>query len=130
MTTDDKENPGNRAARDEQLLLALAAGATIPQAAKSSGVSESTARRRMEDPAFQDQLRKLRSQVFDSVMGQLTFAASGAVRTLRKLMADEGVSDTVRLGAARAILEHCGKLRGELDLEARIAELERLRNQK
>ena len=107
---------------DSALLTALAAGATVRDAARTAGVSEATAHRRLQDPGFRQEVAQARGKLIDCALGQLADASTAAVCTLRSLLDADG--DTARLGAARAILELGNKLRESVELEARIAELE------
>lgn len=56
-------------------------------------------------------------------LGKLADASAAAVDTLRGLLSSE--SDTARLGAARSILELGNKLRESVDIEERLAALEK-----
>jgi hypothetical protein len=58
----------------------------------------------------------------DAAVGKLANASTRAVRTLTNLLTAE--SESVRLGAARSILELGAKLRESAELEQRISELE------
>jgi hypothetical protein len=89
---------------DEQLLLALACGATVETAAQKAGPSPATAYRRLQEPAFQQQLQQLRADMLQRTGGTLTAAGSEAVKTLLALLKD-AIPPSTRLGAARAILE-------------------------
>ena len=108
---------------DQALAMALACGATIEAAARSAGVSDTTAYRRLKDPEFVRLLEKTRCDLVERTMGMLTGAAGEAVKTLLGLMR-ENTPPTVRLGAARATLEIGMKLREAYDLQARVAILE------
>ncbi|HEY7310273.1 MAG TPA: hypothetical protein VH643_12995 [Gemmataceae bacterium] len=108
---------------DEQLLMALACGATVDNAARQAGISPATAYRRLADPAFGQRLQQLRGDMVSRTAGTLTAAASEAVRTLLELLKNP-TSSAVRLGAARAVLEIGMRLREMTDLEARLAALE------
>jgi hypothetical protein len=103
--------------------MAFACGATVESAARQAGVSESTAHRRQEDPAFRRQLQAMRAELFQRTAGALTAAATEAVRTLLDLLKNSA-SPAVRLGAARAVLEIGMKAREVVDLEERLAALE------
>ena len=107
---------------DDLLASALASGSTIRDAAKTAEVSERTAHRRMSDPAFRAQVAMIRGRTVEAAMGRLTEAMCDASDTLRRLL--EAESETVRLGAARSVLELGVKLRESVDFEARIAALE------
>ena len=114
---------GGRKSADERLLVALACGATVEAAARAAGVSESTAYRRLRDPAFCQRLQAARGDMVQRTSGMLTAAAGEAVKTLLALQ-KEAVPAPVRLGAARAILELGMKLRQVAELEQRLADLE------
>ena len=108
---------------DEALVLALACGATVENAARTAGVSLRTVYRRLAEPAFRTRLQGARAEMVQRATAMLTAAALEAVKTLLVLQ-QASVSAAVRLGAARAILELGAKLREVADLEARLAALE------
>lgn len=110
---------------DAVLVAALAAGMTQRDAAKEGGVAERTVARRMSDPTFRQQVVDARAEMLTRAIGTLADASTAATQALRALL-DAAEPPSVRLGAARAILELGVKLREHLELEARIAELERM----
>ena len=110
---------------DHQLLLALACGASVENAARQAGVSESTAYRRLADADFSQRLKDLRADMVQRTAGALTAAATEAVRTLLELQ-KPSAPPAVRLGAARSVLEIGMKVREVADLEERLAALEQL----
>ncbi len=112
-----------RHSADDSLLMALACGATVENAARQAGVSPRTAYRRLADAAFRQRLQTLRGDMVSRTSGTLTAAAGEAVRTLLELLKNP-TSSSVRLGAARAVLEMGMKLRDVAELEQRLAELE------
>ena len=109
---------------DHQLLLALACGVTVENAARQAGISPSTVYRRLADADFRRRLQALQRDMVSRTAGTLTAAASEAVRTLLELQ-KSSASDAVRLGAARAVLEMGMKIRESADLEERLAALEK-----
>ncbi len=109
--------------KDEALLLALACGATVENAARQAGVSERTAYRRLADPAFARRLHARRSELVERSMAMLTAATLESVKTLVGLLGASNPA-TVRLGAARSIIEFGLKLRDEHDLVGRLTVLE------
>jgi hypothetical protein len=113
---------GKRTA-DHRLLLALACGATVEQAARQAGVSESTAHRRMAEANFRRRLQKLRGDMVQRTAGTLTAAASEAVRALLDLL-KPSAPHAARLGAARSVLDFGMKVRELAELEERITALE------
>ncbi|WP_439624354.1 hypothetical protein [Gemmata sp.] len=111
-----------RKKNEDALLLALACGATVEAAARQCNLTDRTIYRRLSEPAFKDRLQAPRADMVARAAGMLTAAAGEAVRTLLQLQKDAPA--TVRLGAARAVLELGMKLREVADLEARMAALE------
>jgi len=61
--------------------------------------------------------------MIDRGLGKLAEAVADAAQTLRNLQA-EGESDTVKLSAAKAILEQAVKMRDASELEERMRALE------
>ena len=108
---------------EDALLLALACGASVDQAARQCGLSSRTVYRRLAEADFRQRLQALRGDMVSRTAGTLTAAAGEAVRTLLELLKNP-TSSAVRLGAARAVLELGMKLREMADLEKRLAELE------
>jgi hypothetical protein len=108
---------------DDALLLALACGATVDQAARQCQLSPRTVYRRLEDGDFRRRLQGLRADMVQRTAGALTAAASEAVRTLLELLRAPAQAH-VRLGAARSVLELGVKLREAAELEERLAALE------
>jgi hypothetical protein len=108
---------------EDALLLALACGASVDQAARQCGLSIRTVYRRLAEVDFRRRLQALRSDMVSRTAGTLTAAATEAVRTLLELL-KSSASDAVRLGAARSVLEMGMKVREAADLEERLAALE------
>ncbi len=107
---------------DAVLVAALAAGATIQDAAKAATVSESTVRRRLNDAEFRRQVQDARGEILERTVGSLADATTRAVATLCVLL--EAEAEPVRLGAARAILAEVVRLREHADLDRRMREIE------
>src|SRR5262249_16669357 len=115
---------GRRSGADEALAVALARGLTIAAAAEAAGISERTARRRLKDAAFRARVKQLRGEMVERTVGALSDASGKAVRTLSRLLGPSTRAG-VRRSAAATILGELVKLKGVLDLEERVAELER-----
>jgi AcrR family transcriptional regulator len=111
--------------KEEQVLInALVCGATVEAAAQKAGVSKATVYRRLKDQEFQRLLQQTLADMVKRTAGSLTALGQESVRTLAELLKPPTPA-TVRLGAARAVLESGLKLREVADLEPRVAELER-----
>ena len=108
---------------DDALAAAIAAGTSVKDAARAAGVSERTAYRRQRDPEFRRRVAEIRSSFMSDAAGRLAEASTEAVSTLKALLTAS--SDSVRLSAARAILEIGPKLREHTELEGRISALEK-----
>jgi hypothetical protein len=108
---------------EERLLLSLVCGATVEAAARQCGLHEKTVRRRLAEPAFRRRLQELRTEMVVRTAGSLTAASTESVRTLLELQ-KPATPASVRLGAARTVLELGIKLREAADLESRVAALE------
>jgi hypothetical protein len=113
---------GRRSA-DDLLMMALACGATLENAARQAGISESTVRRRIKDQEFQRKITVLRWDMVQRAVGMVTAAMGESVKTLIVLQ-KETVPSSSRLGAARTMLEIGLKLREQNDLEQRLAAME------
>ncbi|HVS36538.1 MAG TPA: hypothetical protein VMS17_13320 [Gemmataceae bacterium] len=123
MPANSGNRGGNRAGRKEVLALGLAAGKTIRQAAKAAGVSERTAGSWWAEPDFRLRVSEMRGEVVVRALGRMTDALTAAADTLRKLLRSK--NDSVRLGAARSLIELTLKVREGTDLAAQVMELYR-----
>jgi hypothetical protein len=108
--------------KQEAAALALARGSTQEEAAKSAGCGLRTVKTWVNLPGFMVRVRGLRSTMTDRAVGKLADGMADAARVLRKLLSAK--SETVRLGACRAMLELTVKLREATELEERITALE------
>jgi hypothetical protein len=107
---------------EEELILALAAGATAREAAEGAGIGERTVYRRLADADFRREVSEARDRMFDAAVGQLTGLTSKATETLERLLESDKPSEA--LGAAKAVLELGAKLRRATKLEERICRME------
>ncbi len=110
---------------DDLLVTTLACGGTVENAAQRANISERSVYRRLEDPEFKQLLKDFRSEVTKRTAGVLCAASIEAVKTLIGLM-ERNCSPATRLGAARTVLEFNLRLREVIDVEERLAELEKL----
>jgi hypothetical protein len=109
-------------ARIDALALALASGKTITEAAAAAELSRRTATRRVAEPDFRRRVAEVRAEMVGRALGKMADSMTAAADTLRALLDAEG--ESVRLGAARSILELGNKLRESVELEQRLADLE------
>lgn len=97
---------------DTLLVSNLAVGHTYAAAAEAAGVSERTARRRMNDPIFRFQVEEARAEMLTRAVELASEAAVDAVGTLTRLM-QSGRSEPVQLRAATTVLEFVGSRSGD-----------------
>lgn len=121
-------NNRGRSTADPRLAAELLAGSTVADAADAAGISERTVYRRLNDPEFQGRLSEARAEFAEHVSDRLAEAASAAVDALVGMLGD--ASATVRLAAAKTILELGPKARSRAKKERAIATEEAKRNPK
>jgi Bacterial regulatory proteins, lacI family len=97
-------NGNGRSDKDALIVVALAAGASYADAAKTAGVSKTTVARRMSDRDFRTRVSEERERVVDRVRGVLT---EGSVRAAEALLeiATEGKSESAQVAAASRVLD-------------------------
>ena len=114
---------GRKRKGDAELLLALACGATVENAALKAGLSCRTVYRRLADPAFRAQVTEARAGMVRRAAGMFSAAGLQAVKTVTTLQ-ESASSEAVRLGAARATIELGCKLREAVEWAERLTALE------
>ena len=100
--------------KHEQAIAALLSCSTVEEAAGKVGVSYSTLKRWMHDPAFAAAYRNARRELLDVSVGRVQAATGTAVDTLLAV-AKNGAKDADRVRAAVALLDHA--LRGLTDAD-------------
>jgi len=113
---------GARKNADSALVMALACGGTVEASAKAAGVSEATVYRRLAEPGFRRRVDEARDDMVSRAVARIGAASTLAADTLRELL--KARSETVKLGAARAILELGAKLREHEVLAERVRAVE------
>src|SRR5262245_53289570 len=88
-----------------------------------AGVSRRTVFRRLADPAFRAQVTEMRAEMARREAAMLTAAGMAAVKTLT-ILQESALSESVRLGAARATIELGCKLRENVEWDERLTALE------
>src|SRR5665213_2112767 len=101
---------------EDALLLALACGASVEQAARQCRLSPRTVYRRLDEPDFRSRLQGLRADMVQRTAGAVTAAATEAVRTLLDLLTPPA-PPAARLGGARSVREFGGKPRETAESE-------------
>lgn len=107
---------------DDLIVVALARGDTFVAAGRAVGVSVSTVRRRMADPAFRARVSRARGALVDEAAGQASAALTRAISTLTQLLSSR--NESVALGAASRLIDTVLRLREHVEIEERITSLE------
>ena len=110
----------------ELLAVAVAGGQTVKAAAESCSCSERQGYRISATPEFKSRVSAIRAEMTSQAVGELSAAASEAVTTIRELLASTN-EPSVRLNAAKAILNALGPLSELGELRERLAALEQTR---
>lgn len=111
-----------RAAQDEVLIEALAAGVSFSDAGAVGNVTARTVSRRMADPAFAGRVSRRRGERVAQVTGALISLSSDALVVLGDCMAEGRPAE--RLRAAQLTLTLMARLRHDVEIEERLARLE------
>lgn len=109
--------------KDAVAIQAVATGCTIAEAARRSGQSERTLRRRLAQPEFAARVEHTRAEIVSRVAGRLTVVADAAVAALEELLQSDQ-SPATRLRAAQVILSHGARYREVEEIDARLVALE------
>lgn len=119
----EPNEPRAKSAKGEgPLVAALATGMSLVDAARTAGVSHSTAKRRMKEPDFRRAVSDARTAILDQATGALADALSDAVTTLKRNLS-VGMPQ-VEVRAAVAIISLALTVRDQGELAARIAVIE------
>ena len=115
-------------AKQRKALTCLLSCSNLKQAAEAAGCNRSTLYRYMADPAFNKELNRLRFFQLSQAAGSLQRNAERAAVILFEIAEDKEAPVSVRLSAARSILETGIKFAETINLEARLTELEMAAN--
>lgn len=108
-------------------MQALLVNRTQAEAAKAAGISETSLRGYMKDPAFVERYRQACGDMLRDAAQQARQGISPALETLREIAETPG-NPQARIMAARSILEYALKLTERVDILERIEALEAIRN--
>ena len=110
----------------ELLAVAVAGGQTVKAAAESYSCSERQGYRISATTEFRKRVSEIRAEMTNAAVGELSAAASEAVACIRELLASTN-EPSVRLNAAKAILNALGPMSELGELRERLATLEQSR---
>jgi hypothetical protein len=110
--------------KKEQAIAALLNYSTVVEAAKAIGVAEVTLYRWLADPSFKETFRKAKALIVDQAITRLQQSALEAVNVLHDIMIDRETKASVRVSAAKAILDHTQRATENENLASRLDRLE------
>jgi transposase len=110
--------------KQQQVILLLAKGATIVDAAKDVGISEKTLDRWKTLPAFKAVLRLAEDELYSEAMAQLKKLASKAIECLERNMNPEEAAPYVQVAAASKLLDAGLQVVKVQELEKLLADFE------
>jgi hypothetical protein len=113
----------------EAAIAALLTHRTIEEAAKAANIGTQTLLRWMKLPEFDAEYRKVRRMAFRQAVSRLQQASGAAATTLTKVMVDPASPPAVKIRAAELVLTHGLKAIEVEDIEARVSELERAKEE-
>jgi hypothetical protein len=112
--------------KQEGAIAALLTQRNLEEAARTAGISVKTLLRWLKVPEFAAAYRVARREAFAQSIARLQQAATAATTTLLKVMVDPAAPVASRVRAADTVLMHAMKAIEIEDVEARVAELERI----
>jgi hypothetical protein len=113
---------------DERMVIELANGASLKEAAKLAGFSERTAQRRWADSEFRQRILEARCQMRWQAVSKLATNMNAAAEALNAALGSK--SDSVRVAAARSILRIANDFSGQAEENLKLINtLERVEEQ-
>jgi hypothetical protein len=113
----------------EEAVAALLTQRNQEEAARTVGISVATLLRWQKVPEFEKTYREARRAAYGQSVARLQQATGAAVSTLLKIMVDPSSPPSTRVRAADSVLDHSAQAIEIEDIEARVAELERVAEQ-
>ncbi len=110
----------------QRALAALLASRSQIEAAEMAHLDPRTLRRYLQDPDFAETYRRELAKLIDSAAAQAKRALCPTLGTLQEITKDAGQPGSVRVSAARAVLEFGIKLIEQSDI---LTKLDKLENQ-
>lgn len=116
------ENRPELNARQQCLLAELVRTPDIQAAAKAAGVGRTSAYRWLEEPAFAEELARLRNEVVNKALGSVKAQATRAAEELQRLLDTD--NERLRRLVCKDILSYSIRVRELEEIERRVVRLE------
>ncbi|SMC74654.1 hypothetical protein SAMN02746065_10919 [Desulfocicer vacuolatum DSM 3385] len=107
-------------------LEALISCDTLGNACEQAGIGRTTMNRYLNEPVFEDELRKAKRRMVGRAMLRLQQVTGDAARALAEICRDKDAPPSARVAAAKEILSSSLKAIEIEDLELRIGQLEKI----
>ena len=112
------------AINQEKVIAALLSSNTRQEAAEKAGISERTIRRYFAQADFLTRYNEEKKKILDEANTQIQGALEPSIKALREIVEAKKTPPSVKIQAARAILEYTIRLGEYTELETRIRLLE------
>lgn len=112
----------------QKVLVALLTQPTKERAAAAAGVSPKTLRRYLSDPEFQAEYKRAFREMVEDAARTAQRTLDPAIAVLNEIMQDSEENGQIRVSAARSVLEFGLRMTEQLDILARLDELEKERD--
>lgn len=110
--------------KQEQALAALLSNPTVRDAAKAARLSEATIYRYMREKLFAERLKEARRGLVEQLTTRLQAKADASAKVLSDIAEDNSKPASVRVAAARAVIDYTLKAFELGDLNERLNVLE------
>lgn len=117
-----EENGTEQNARQQRLLVELVRNPDIQAASKAAGIGRTTAYRWLAEPAFSDELARMRDEAMDEALGSVKSLTARAAEELHRLLDTD--NERLRRLVCKDILSYSVRVREVEGLERRLACLE------
>ena len=87
------------------IAINLLTSASYQECCARCGISEKTLRKLRRDPEFQELVKRVKKEMFQSSMDKAQAASVKALEVLNSIMCDTSATDSSRVSAARVVLE-------------------------
>jgi hypothetical protein len=111
MANNGTKTPGGMTAREQRIAAAVAAGKTQREIAAEIGKSLRTVARALESPSVRAEINRIHKCALEAGVMRLSAGFHEAVGVLEELSKSGKPSDSIRLGAARCIVDGAVKVR-------------------
>jgi hypothetical protein len=115
--------PRHRKGNVAVMVAVLARGGTQAEAAAAAGISEREVRRRQHEPAIQEQIREVRSELSRRAQAAIAGGCLEAVNTLRALLGPDQTAE-LRVRASKELLHAGVRTLESLEVTERFEQLE------